>query len=391
MATSEQQHLNVDLPSAMRPSRPWPQAHCCMVSPAILRNVAANTTDGRAAGLRDGVLQTISIDASIRVARAARLEATRPVRSERRAFRVRDTTGAALFGRLTPQGHDVTIYDAGRTETVPGKRVRGQNDAPLKDDDQVNEAFDGLNRTLTFYAEQYGRNSIDDQGAALDATVHFGRDYDNAFWDGERMVFGDGDGVIFKPFTGSLDVIAHELTHAVTENEAGLIYWQQPGALNESISDVFGSLVKQYKLNQTADQADWVLGADLLEPGIDGVGIRSMKAPGTAFDDPLLGKDDQPSHMDHFVRTLDDNGGVHTNSGIPNHAFYLAATAVGGPAWQKMGLVWYLTLCGPYLRSNSSFRQFARLTTAYAGAVFGRASDEQKALRSAWQEVGLDV
>jgi len=380
------QHLKRGLPSLPTSLHAWPPARCCMVSPTILRNIAANGS----AEQRDVVLQTISIDASIRVARAARLEATRPLRAERRAFRVRDTTSAALYGPSAPSTPDITIYDAGKTETVPGRRVRGPGDAPLGDN-AVDEAFDGLGRTLGFYAEQYGRNSIDDQGAAIDGTVHFGRDYDNAFWDGERMVFGDGDGQVFNRFTISLDVIAHELTHAVTENEAGLIYWQQPGALNESVSDVFGSLVKQYKLNQTADQADWILGEELLMPGINGVGIRSMKAPGTAFDDPLLGKDDQPSHMDHFVRTLDDNGGVHANSGIPNHAFYLASTAVGGPAWEKMGLVWYLTLCGPYLRSNCSFRQFARLTSAYAGAVFGRGSDEQKALRFAWQEVGLDV
>ncbi len=241
------------------------------------------------------------------------------------------------------------------------------------------------------FPERYGRNSIDDEGSPVDGTVHFDKLYDNAFWDGERMVFGDGDGVVFERFTIAVDVIAHELTHGLIDSEGGLTYWQQSGALNESIADVFGSLVKQYALNENAEDADWIIGEDLLRPGIDGVGLRSLKAPGTAFDDRLLGDDDQPSHMDDYLRTLLDDGGVHTNSGITNHAFYLASVSIGGPAWQTMGLVWYLTVCGPYLQPNCSFRQFARLTTAYAGAVFGRASDEQKALRSAWEEVGLDV
>ncbi|SQI22331.1 Extracellular minor metalloprotease precursor [Salmonella enterica subsp. arizonae] len=135
------------------------------------------------------------------------------------------------------------------------------------------------------------------------------------------MVFGDGDGEIFNRFTSSIDVVAHELTHGVTETEAGLIYFGQSGALNESLSDVFGSLVKQFHLQQTAGQADWIIGEGLLAKGINGKGLRSMAAPGTAYDDPLLGKDPQPAHMQNFIKTREDNGGVHLNSGIPNRAF----------------------------------------------------------------------
>src|SRR5512132_3252436 len=128
----------------------------------------------------------------------------------------------------------------------------------------VDEAYDGLGDTFDFYEQAYDRNSIDDEGLPLDATVHYGHDYDNAFWNGQRMVFGDGDGQLFNRFTISLDVIGHELTHGVTEDEAGLVYLEQAGALNESLSDVFGSLVKQYHATpwQTADQADWLIGRD---------------------------------------------------------------------------------------------------------------------------------
>ena len=192
----------------------------------------------------------------------------------------------------------------------------------------VDEAFDGLGRTLDFYWSNFERNSIDDEGLPLDATVHYGDRYDNAFWDGRRMVFGDGDGELFNRFTIAVDVIGHELTHGVTEDEAGLIYAYQAGALNKSLSDVFGSLIKQSDPGrlQKADEADWLIGAGLLAPGVQGVALRSMKEPGTAYDDPVLGKDPQPAHMRNFVHTNRDNGGVHINSGIPNRAFYLAAS-----------------------------------------------------------------
>ena len=171
-------------------------------------------------------------------------------------------------------------------------------------------------RGFDFYQQTYGRNSIDDQGLKLDATVHFGKDYDNAFWNSVQMVFGDGNGKIFNRFTiYALDVIGHELTHGVTEVEAQLQYFNQSGALNESASDVFGSMIKQFVLKQTADQADWLIGAGLLAAGVHGVALRSHERPGSAFDDPILGKDPQPKDMANYVNTFEDNGGVHINSG----------------------------------------------------------------------------
>jgi len=225
----------------------------------------------------------------------------------------------------------------------------------------------------------------------LNATVHFGQDYDNAFWNGQQMVFGDGDGDLFNRFTIAIDVIGHELTHGVTEDEAQLVYFFQPGALNESVSDVFGSLVKQRMLNQTADQADWLIGAGLFTANVNGVALRSMKAPGTAYDDPVLGKDPQPAHMNDFVYTFQDNGGVHINSGIPNHAFYLAATAIGGNTWERAGRIWYETLRDPRLQPFWGFRRFARLSITVAGRLFGDGGAEQQAVREAWRNVGIDI
>jgi Zn-dependent metalloprotease len=194
------------------------------------------------------------------------------------------------------------------------------------------------------------------------------------------MVFGDGK--VFDRFTKSLDVIGHELTHGVTEHEAGLQYLNESGALNESVSDVFGSLVKQYKLGQAADAADWLIGADLVKPGFPGRALRSMIEPGTAWDG-----DNQPSHMDGYVQTMTDSGGVHTNSGIPNKAFADLALALGGPAWEKAGRIWYETLRDRRLKQTATFRQFAHYTVLNAAHFFG--PEERQAVAAAWAEVGI--
>jgi Zn-dependent metalloprotease len=280
-----------------------------------------------------------------------------------------------------------SIFTANNGQQLPGTLARSEGQDP-SGDVAIDEAYDGLGHTYDFFHDTYARNSIDDEGLALRATCHFDNQYNNAFWNGEQMVFGDGDGQIFNRFTISLDVIAHELGHGVTEDEAGLLYFFQSGALNESLSDVFGSLVKQYVLNQTAAQADWLIGAGLFTPNVNGVALRSMKAPGTAFDDPLLGKDPQPGHMNDFVQTVEDNGGVHINSGIPNRAFYLAATNLGGYAWEKAGRVWYEALRDNAVRPNTGFRRFARVTVGQAarlGAV------EADAVRDGWAQVGISV
>jgi Zn-dependent metalloprotease len=204
------------------------------------------------------------------------------------------------------------------------------------------------------------------------------------------MVYGDGDGEIFQRFTKSIDVIGHELTHGVTQYEAALEYEGQAGALNESLSDVFGSMIKQHSLKQKADKADWLIGAGLFTRKVNGAALRSMKEPGTAYNDPTIGKDPQPGHMKDFVNTTSDNGGVHINSGIPNRAFYLAAIELGGYAWEKAGKIWYIALT-ERLRERSTFQNAANITVEVAGTLYGKSSVEQNAVKKAWDQVGIKI
>jgi Zn-dependent metalloprotease len=287
------------------------------------------------------------------------------------------------------------VFDAKNGAQLPGTVVRQEGEPPVIDV-AVNEAYDGSGITYDMFYEIYGRNSIDNKGLRLDSTVHYNKGYDNAFWNGQQMVYGDGDedmpesDRLFNRFTSALDVIGHELTHGVTQHEANLVYWEQPGALNESMSDVFGSLVKQYQRQETAAQANWIIGEGLFTPNVNGVGIRSMKEPGTAYNDPVLGKDPQPGHMNDYVKTVEDNGGVHINSGIPNRAFYVAAFEIGGYAWEKAGQIWYKTLADK-LTSRSTFQQAADLTFEVAGELYGTGSLEQNAVRKGWSEVGITI
>lgn len=337
----------------------------CFLPPHILRHIAEHAEGD----LREHALVS--------------LESSAQVRGER-------SMSLLLAQFAVPAGEKRrTVYDARHGRTLPGKLVRTEGD-PRSRDAAVNEAYDGAGKTYDFYRGVYGRNSIDDRGMRLDSSVHYGVKFDNAQWNGRQMIYGDGDGELFRRFTKSLDVIGHELTHGVTQFTANLEYADQPGALNESFSDVLGVLVRQYARKQTAAKADWLVGAELLMPRVHGSAIRSMKAPGTAYDDPLLGKDPQPAHMRDYVRTQSDNGGVHVNSGIPNHAFYLAATLIGGYAWEKAGKIWYVTLTEK-LTSSAQFDDCAAATYEAAGELFGAGSAPQDAVAEAWKGVGIAV
>lgn len=345
----------------------------CFLPPHVLKNIATKGTESQ----KNLAISTLKLSAQMRGQRQALAD-----------------FNAATF-RVAVGGKERIIYDAKNGSSLPGTIVRKEGEGPVADV-AVNEAYDGSGYTYDLYNAVYNRNSIDGNGMRLDSTVHYRQGYDNAFWDGEQMVYGDGDEDLppeerlFNRFTIALDVIGHELTHGVTQFEAKLTYSLQPGALNESMSDVFGSLVKQYKLQQTATDADWIIGEGLLTQNVNGVGIRSMKAPGTAYDDPVLGKDPQPAHMKDYVNTISDNGGVHINSGIPNHAFYLTAVELGGHAWEKAGQIWYVTLKDK-LDANSKFQDCANLTYQTAGELFGAGSIEQQAVQKGWAGVGLNV
>ncbi|NVD72737.1 M4 family peptidase [Duganella sp. BJB488] len=285
-------------------------------------------------------------------------------------------TGVAAVGEKRR-----TVYDANHKTTLPGKLMRTEGGVAVADA-AVNQAYDGAGITYDFYREVLKRNSIDNKGLRIDSTVHYQNKFNNAFWNGQQMVYGDGDGKLFLGFTSALDVIAHELTHGVTQHAVpgGLIYENQSGALNESISDVFGSIIKQWKLKQNVEQADWLIGAGILAPGV-GKALRSMADPGNK--EITWSGDDQPKTMAGYV----EGGDVHTNSGIPNHAFYAAAIALKGNSWDKAGPVWYKAL--GLLTPNASFADMAKATSQAAVLLYGADSPEQHAVQAAWKVVGV--
>ncbi|GAA4115985.1 hypothetical protein GCM10022415_12750 [Knoellia locipacati] len=359
-------------PTPQPTSDPRPAVRCGIVPPYLLEALSSSGEPH----LEERARETLRLDRR-RYEEHAREHALRPDRP-----RV-----SRSANRATTEAPNRVVHDAAGGTTLPGTKVRGEGD-PAVDDTAVNEAYDGLGATWELWNAAYGRNSLDDKGLGLVATVRYGKDYDNAFWDGSQMVFGDGDGVVLLGFTRSLDVIGHELAHGVTQYTSGLVYQDQAGALNEHVSDVFGILVKQRALGQSADESDWLIGAELLGPDVKGVALRSMKEPGTAYDDPRLGKDPQPGHMRDFVVTDDDNGGVHINSGIANRAFHLVATALGGNAWERAGAIWYAAVTGD-IKADCDFVTFAGLTEVAAVEAHGEDSDEVRAVRDAWREVGV--
>lgn len=305
-------------------------------------------------------------------------------------FRGQREAIGGLQAAVVPTGErQRTIYDAKNGTNLPGVQVRSEG-AVSTGDIAVDEAYDGAGATYDLFYEIYERNSIDDRGMRLDSTVHYGMNYDNAFWNGNQMVYGDGDGDLFNRFTIAIDVIGHELTHGITQYEANLTYRDQPGALNESFSDVFGTMVKQRALNHQANEADWLIGEGLFTSNVNGDALRSMKEPGTAYNDPVIGKDPQPAHMRDYAKVGYDNGGVHINSGIPNHAFYLVATDIGGYAWEKAGMIWYIVL-RDRLSSRAQFQDAANMTYQVAAELYGNGSMEQQAVKNGWDGVGISI
>ncbi|MFJ7750236.1 M4 family metallopeptidase [Arthrobacter sp. NPDC097144] len=344
---------------------------CSIVPPYLLsRIVEQQQTDGfgRAAEAARRALAEIP---PVRQARASARQAPPPQR------------GTAVAPSLRRQ-----VSDAKQSETLPGVLVRSEGDEPTRDE-AADEAYEGLGAAHALFRDAYGRPSLDGAGSALAATVHYGRDYDNAFWNGERMVCGDGDGEVFLRFTKSLTVIGHELTHGLIQYTARLDYQGQAGALNESVSDVFGVLVEQKLLHQEAASASWLVGAGLFTDRVSGSALRSLKAPGTAYDDDVLGKDPQPATMAGYVETAADNGGVHLNSGIPNHAFYLAAATLGNFAWERAGQIWYDALTEQNLPADCTFTRFAAATLSAADNRYGSAGEEYGAVSDAWEAVGV--
>lgn len=278
------------------------------------------------------------------------------------------------------------VYDA-RHESpgrLPGRLVRSERGRPVRDA-AVNEAYLNAGYVYAFYRQVFGRNSLDGHGMVIRSSVHLSRRLNNAFWDGSQMVYGDGDGQIFVNLTRPIELVGHELTHGIIAHTSGLAYDGEAGALNESFGDVMGSLVKQWRRRQAARRADWLVGRQMMGPAVKARALRTL-AGGKAFEnDPLLGTDPQPKYYRDRIRIPDPDVAAHLNSGIPNHAFYLVATRLGGYAWTRAGAIWYETMTT--IPRRSGFRAAARLTTTIARQRFG--SRVGRLVAEAWGEVGV--
>jgi len=296
----------------------------------------------------------------------------------------------------TPGRMRRTMFVAGQQTALPGTNVRGE-DGPVSTDPDVEAAFARAGIVWRFYKNVFGRDSLDNRGARLDSTVHYGDNFGNAVWNGTEMVYGDGDENLHN-FTTSLDVIAHEMTHGVTGSASGLVYNAQSGALNEHISDVFGVLALQFDAAQNpanyparTEAQKWLLGTDVIiapnpmPAGATARGVRDMLNPGTAYSGLLLGDDPQVADMDHLFTDAFDNFGVHINSGIPNRVFASFAEAIGGNAWELAGKVWYRAATGSGLSPNADFAEF-RTATLNSAKIEGADIGE---LTKAWDAVGI--
>ena len=279
------------------------------------------------------------------------------------------------------------VYDSGNTDNQRVTLVRPEG-APETKDVEVINAYDNAGVVRTYFKQVLNRDSIDNRSLDLVLNVHFSVKFNNAFWDGDEMTFGDGDGVIFSGFARSLDVVAHELAHGVTQYASGLVYQKESGALNEHFSDVFGTAITQWANNETPEEADWLIGDEIMGPDLYGEALRSMRHPGTAYDNPIIGKDPQPAHYADRYTGTSDNGGVHINSGIPNRAFCLTATELGDTL--VAARIWYHAL--HFLKPTTSFAE-ASVHVADSARILVKAGVVPKGaaqiVRGAWRAVGV--
>lgn len=281
------------------------------------------------------------------------------------------------------------VYDCRNRSTLRRNLTRSEGQAPVADP-VVNAVYDNTGIVREFYKNQYNYLSFDNQGGDYHLNVHYLRDYNNAGWDGDEMIFGDGDGVIFTNFGNSLDVTAHEIAHGVTQFTANLVYSRQPGALNEHMSDVFGIAVRQFHEGQSSSPAtaNWLIGDTIMGPTLQGQAIRNMKAPGTAYDNVYMGKDPQPDHMNNYYTGSGDNYGVHINSGIPNKVFYLVCVGLGDTL--VAAKLWFETL--KTMVSTDDFAKFKTKIKAKAAQLSGAGqlpADIDTLLEQSFNTVGL--
>lgn len=304
--------------------------------------------------------------------------------------------GVPVATELEPLARLVrNVYDGTQRRDLPGKwlvSVEGDQSIPSTykqngtiEDTTVNQALQNALDVFLFYLNNYQYNSFDGEGKAITSTVHYGKNYENAFWNGNQMVYGDGSS-LFEQFVSFPDVVGHELTHGITGDR--LAYEGESGAVNEHFSDVMGYLIYMYINHLTTEEAEWEFAKGILHYKDKSYPLRSFKEPGAAYNIPGLGKDLQPSKYSNLYKGSNDNGGVHINSGIPNHAFYLFAVTLGGNPWEKAGLIWFTTMMRPgAFPVRATMKEFAEATIKTTQILFPEETTVCEALIDAWQQV----
>ena len=282
-------------------------------------------------------------------------------------------------------------YTAKNRTTLPGALLRSEGQGPTTDA-VANQAHDNAGYVWSYYSSRHARDSFDGAGAQIRSSVHYSRNYVNAFWNGTQMVYGDGDGVQSGPLT-VLDVVGHEITHAVTERSSGLTYANESGALNEAMSDIFGAAIEAYR-DGAVSANTWKVGEECWTPATAGDSLRQMDDPARYGD-----YDYWPTR---YTGTS-DNGGVHWNSGIANLAFSLAVkggshprgkTTVAVPALStdavtsiQMGAAIFYRANTQCMTAGSNFADASGCTQAAANALYGAAA--ASSLAAAWAAVGV--
>jgi Zn-dependent metalloprotease len=317
---------------------------------------------------RQSFSDTMKIDIEVRKLRA---QARRLTQASRAVTATLVTIAAAPA---------ITVYDCGTSQTLPGAPVQNPGNSP---DQTAKTVSNTTTDVAAFYQKVFGRNSIDNAGMTMMSSIHYGVKYNNAFWNGSQMTYGDGDGDIFVDFSKGNDVVGHELTHGVTQHTLQLAYANEPGGLNESISDVFGSMFRQWEAKQTAATADWLIGKDIMGPAALGKGLtclRDMAQPGAQH---CLAP--QPDNYAKYTPGMDP----HYSSGIANLAFYKVATAMGGQSWDKAGQIWYRALTGFGPSPNMKMSAFSNRTRQVVSQHYPGDAAASQAVDQGWKLVGL--
>lgn len=317
---------------------------------------------------RDALQRTLAVDREMRLVREANSSLT--------------ASSSMIAESLAPLAKKpaIKLFNCQHGSILPGVAVpnpQASGDATIK------RTHKNTADVAKFFKQVFGRNSLDGQGMDLISSVHFGNKYNNAFWNGQQMTYGDGDNNIFVDFTRGNDVIGHELTHGLTQFTSQFVYANEPGGLNESMSDVFGSMFRQWQAKQTVKVADWLIGADIMGPAAKAQGFTCLRDMAKPNSPKALAP--QPSHFSAYHPGMDP----HTSSGIPNNAFYRAAMAVGGKSWEKVGKVWFQALTGYGSTPQLTMKQFADRTRTVAGQMFPAGGTVKKAVDTAWKAVGL--